>query len=353
MIARANSRALCGYRAFTIVELLVAMSVTALLAGVLISIVSSMTTAAHRASGSLLSSNQAKVALDFLAQDLESAVMRADGHVWLAATIQPDQSDKGDSGCDWAEWPSSPSTNGKPGALGGSLELSPNGVTGTTSEQQPFAEFRFGMAGVWLRLFTIEPDDNTSKDDLSAVRAASYQMIRAALNNSGTQRYALFRSSVEAGNTFQTGYNLFASPYNEGVGTEGVSGNVRRPPSSRLLANNVIDFGVRLWVRDAGGVLRVPFPLETKLGFAARVPPTDGTDPNAVPPNPSPGAPAYGEMNYGFPEVAEVFLRVLTDEGAKQIEALETGRISGDWWQIAEANSQVYTRRVEIKGRPL
>ena len=53
-------------------------------------------------------------------------------------------------------------------------------------------------------------------------------------------------------------------------------------------------------------------------------------------------------------------LRVLTDDGAKLIDAIESGdgvvvRPSGStdaewWWSVAEANSRVYVRRIQLKG---
>ena len=61
-----------------------------------------------------------------------------------------------------------------------------------------------------------------------------------------------------------------------------------------------------------------------------------------------------------FPEVADVMMRVLTEDGAKMIDALESGagvviRPAGStdaewWWSVAEANSRVYVRRIYLKG---
>ena len=54
-----------------------------------------------------------------------------------------------------------------------------------------------------------------------------------------------------------------------------------------------------------------------------------------------------------FPDVTEVMLRVLTPQGAEQIALLEDGKITGDWWTIATANSRVFTRRVVLNPSPL
>jgi hypothetical protein len=52
-------------------------------------------------------------------------------------------------------------------------------------------------------------------------------------------------------------------------------------------------------------------------------------------------------------------LRILTEEGATLLEAIETGRVPRPpaygtdaewWWGVVEANSRVFTRRVAIRG---
>ncbi len=64
---------------------------------------------------------------------------------------------------------------------------------------------------------------------------------------------------------------------------------------------------------------------------------------------------------HAFPDIAEVMLRVLTDEGARLIAAYEAGHLQPPagvapadyWWSLAEAHSQVFTHRITIPGRPL
>jgi hypothetical protein len=376
-----NSGARAG---FTIIELLVSAAITVALAGILIGIVSTMTTTAQRASGALLSSNQAKVALDFLAQDLQSVVMRRDGNVWLAATVQPDQTTAaGDCGASMAAWTtgSEKPVIGTPGTAGSSLQLAPS--------SERLEDYRFGMAGVWLRMFCVEPDSNDSTSDTSAVRASGYQIVRYTVTStSGSSlRYGFFRSWVRPfhessttaqRSTFFVGYSVFSGPYNDPDATipgsspaqtagsgAGEPGGIRQPDRTLLLGNNVIDFGVRFWARESSGTLRLLYPSNgagvpsaTNCGFAA------STNTAAVPPNPASWQPVAGAfMTYGFPDATDIFLRVLTDEGAKQIENLERGLLGARpadyatdgewWWAVALANSTVYTRRVEMKGRPM
>jgi hypothetical protein len=60
------------------------------------------------------------------------------------------------------------------------------------------------------------------------------------------------------------------------------------------------------------------------------------------------------------PIYADIFLRILDDEGAQMIEAIENGLIKPPngltpnefWWQTAEDHSQIYTRRIELFATP-
>ncbi|MGH8018910.1 MAG: hypothetical protein ACREIA_11555 [Opitutaceae bacterium] len=341
----------------------------------MLTIVVNLLDAAQRSGGSLVAGNQAKVALDFIAQDLQSAVMRPDGNVWLAATIQGNQSGEGDSGAEMATWGPSPAGIGvvKPR---NEDEETPSLNLNPTSEQ--LEDYRFGMAGVWLRLFAIPPDntrDSFDEDEdgdteeilaenVSAIRAIAYQIIRYRVSEAAGSsiRYGLFRSSVRpfhhdpepaSQSVFAVGYDLFAQPsdkvhynnpdFNPGSNPNshvGDAGAIRRPRRDFIIANNVVDFGVRF--RRTGEPEPVFPSSQTNLGFAAT------TDHTAVPVNP---ALASASMSYDFPDSAEIFLRVLSDEGAKQLEMLEQGKFGDtEWWDLVEANSQVFTRRVELKG---
>ncbi|HLP01693.1 MAG TPA: hypothetical protein VK163_06680, partial [Opitutaceae bacterium] len=239
-----------------------------------------------------------------------------------------------------------------PGGAESSLALEPNSGR--------IEDCRFGMAGVWLRFVTNVPDRNAQPGDTSAPRVVSYQVIRRTVSGAAgsAQRYALFRAEVRPyaddspareRSSFTVGFDVFALPYNaaSGGGNLGDAGTVRRPRRDLLLANDVIDFGVRFVRRDpnAPGGERVLFPaVNGNLGFAAT------TDTTARPPNPDVAASA---MSYGFPTEAELLVRVLTEEGARQIEALEAGRLAGPgWWEIALAHSVVLTRRVTLEAAP-
>jgi type II secretory pathway pseudopilin PulG len=350
---------------FTIIELLVSVGITALLVTLMLTIVTNVLNGWNRSSGSLVSGNQARVVLDQLSQDLQSAVMRRDTNVWFAATVIPDSFTG--AGSDWSGSlvkPTGASSSTSSLYLTG-MDASGAHDTVTSTYTPDLTTYRFGQSGMWLRFFTTPPDTNSSTDitTTSAPRAVAYQIIRKTVGASKV--YQFFRAEARpaattgSNSTFNAGYNLFMTPVS-GIGYNtkdaapvsgatdtavGNVGNICYPRPSQLIANNVVDFGVRIWGRDSSNNLVLVFPTTAtgKYAFAAT------TSSTAV--SPESGAYTPTQTIYGFPEVVEVFVRILTDEGARQIAALEAGNITGDWWQIANANSQVYTRRIEIKSR--
>ena len=74
-------------KAFTILELLVAVSVTALLAGMLLNITSQVVQTQTQASGNLETNQVAQFVLDRIQEDLQCAIFKNDGNVWMAADI--------------------------------------------------------------------------------------------------------------------------------------------------------------------------------------------------------------------------------------------------------------------------
>lgn len=307
-----------GRRGFTIIELLVAVGVTALLVSLMLTIVVNVMGGWNRSSGTLTSGNQARTVLDILSRDLQSAIFKRDDNVWMAATFQTSG-----AGFEWA-------SSGKPAVI--------TIPTPTGSNPVPSLEdsYRFGQAGAWLRFFATIPGSN-SGTDISAPRAIAYQIVRRSVSSgSAEQSYFLQRSEETPADTFTKGYNLFSNVY------YGAS-PLRAPTDDTVIANNVVDFGVRCFKRNTTtGNMDMIFPLSNSaLCFAATSSTKTGSGPNEASPVSN------------FPDVVEVFVRVLTDEGAQQIANLEAGRITGDWWTIVNANSRVYSRRVDIKSTSL
>jgi len=356
--------------AFTILELLVAVSVTALLAAMLLNITSQVVSTQTKASGDLETNQVAQFILDRIQEDLQCAFSKNDGNVWMAAKILVDYNDISQVGADWKKAPSLEKPSGQ------SSRFFEEDWTGQLSSeltkanrQGPLMEARYVAGGTWLRFFTQAPELDPQAQNAGAARAIAYQIVRYGLTGSETSRprYQLFRSDVHSMNTFNAGYNLDPVDGNykasDGNG-ERQAGNIANPifqdqegnPSTDFsLAANVIDFGIRAYVmernREGTGFLKQIFPelttsdrnYEFKASTHSKYQDT-------------------GQKSlHSYPEVIDVMVRILTTEGASIINALEEGTVpvpsgideSEYWWQVAEKNSEVYQRRVKIMSSPL
>jgi len=315
-------------RGFTIIELLVAVGVTALLVSLMLTIVVNILGGWSKSSGTLTSGNQARTVMDMITADLQSAIMRRDGNVWLVATIQTTPTG--------GEWGSSkkPATSSSSSSADSSLYIP------TLANNQALEDYRFGQGGMWLRFFSSPPDTNASSATLSAPRAIAYQIVRQSVaTGSAEKRYLFFRSELAPNSTFTAGYNLFdtGNYYASGAGSV-----LRTPTSNDLIANNVIDFGVRFYKRNSTNALVPIFPATGNICFAA----TSDTAKS--------GPGGEGSPVRDFPTVAEIFVRILTDDGVAKISNLEENLNNSEtWWDIALANSRVYSRRIEIKSTGL
>lgn len=306
-------------RGVTLIELLVAVGVTALLVGLMLGIVINITKGWNRSAGSLESGNQARLVLDQITSDLQAAILRRDGNVWMAATVQTA------GNADWTA------------GTGANTLVIPTAVP------PKLENYRFGPYGVWFRFFSTVPGTNVANDltTLSAPRAVAYQIVRLPVVAGSTEiRYQLFRSEVTPDVTFRVGYNLLDAKY---VSTDdGGSLTVRQPSRANLIGNNVVDFGVRIY---EGATIK--FPL------GATPPPYAATSATVT------SVPALAGYTTGVPDSVEVFVRILSNEGAQQLALFQnppsgyTAPAGTTWWDIVEANSRVYTRRVDLKAKGL
>lgn len=326
-------------RGFTLLELLVAVVITLLLAGIMLSVTTGTLTLWRRTQDDFTTHTQARLALDLLERDLQSAVHRHEdsGTVWLAAEVINAPGALVNHGWRLTSFmkPAGPS----------SQQLLPDPLMGFAPT---IAAARFGLSGVWLRLITTNVE---SEGSLPV--AVSYQLVRrpvsgngAAATNPADIRYSLFRSAVSSEHLFVAGNDVTGPAYGSGSAVSGqarTASTIANPHLSDLLATNVVDFGLWLYVRETDGSLRRIFPATnadlTHAGIDLTVP-DDGSR---------------------FPEVADIMIRVLTDEGARVLDAMEhsNGAVSRPaihatdadwWWSVVEEHSRVFTRQVEIKG---
>lgn len=353
--------------AFTIVELLVAIGVTALMVILMLTITLNMLSGWNRSSGVLNTGNQARYILDQLSLDLQSAVLPTGTNAVFAVTIQRNQTGDGDADATEADWDG----NIKPGIAGATDTDDSFHVNGSNEEERDIALYRFGQAGVWLRFISSVSDGATADlENASAPRAVSYQIVRRRRTSDADASYVyqLFRSEVRpygdaaterARSTFGVGYDLLGdNAYNDLTGDTGADedpSRIRKPNLASLIGEGVVDFGVRVFVYQSGSLVEA-FPVNRRVSDTSLVESfvasSDVTKEAAYATDA--GNPADTDTSYGYPAVLEVMIRVLTPQGIQTIQAFEEdpsrygGYSAAKWWELAEQNSNVYVRRISI-----
>ena len=309
---------------FTLVELLVAITVTVVLAGLLIAVTSGALNIWQRAQSRLTMNSQVRLALDLLARDLQASVHSSDSGTSFAVDIL---------------------SSGQLATHSWRLEdprIKPDDTTSlhalantTVLTEQRIADSRFGQSGVWLRFITT----NVAAGG-SLPTAVSYQINRRPVSgavtgpNQAPVRYSLFRSKVNSDDTFKNGYDLTAAAY------ASLSDN----SLGDALCDNVVDFGVWCYVREGNGTLTRLYP--------------DADNDRSFHGSAQVGAPSAAR----YPVIIDVMLRVLNDSGATKLEQIELGRVdrppeygtdSAWWWGVVDAESRTFNLRVEVTGAPL
>ena len=336
--ARSKKR---GSAAFTLLELLVAVAITLVIAGLMLAVTTQVLNLWRRTQGAHLQAATARQVFDLLECDLTAALHRKDANRWLALDILDSPAALTNHG--WLAIGAMKPANG--GSLRPLPEPDANGL-------RRLRDARFGFSGTWLRFVTTNVESGGS---LPAVVA--YQVVRRPVTgdpvaaNPAPVRYSLYRSVVSTAETFAQGYDVTAAGYGSSNNTPSsalstafrLPRNVMNPSHANLLAVNVVDFGCWLYRRDgAGGLVRL-YPSTT--GDVAH---------HAV------GQSMTDDSR--FPAVVDVFVRILSEEGATLVEAMEGGRVerpsehaSDDdwWWAVVAANSTVFIQRIEIRGGAL
>jgi len=332
----------CSSRGFTLLELLVAVTITLVIAGLMLAVTTNVLNLWRRSQAAHTQATTARQVFDLLEQDLQSAIHRRDATCWLAADILDSSASLSNHG-----WLLGPGLM-KP-ANGGSLLPLP---APEADGERLLQDARFGLSGSWLRFVTTNVESGGSLPSVVA-----FQIVRRPITgdplatNPAAVRYSLYRSAISNTDTLAAGYAVTSSGYastsNNPAGASSTAyraaRNVMNPSHANLLGSNVVDFGCWLYVRNPDRTLRRIYPAGT-----------GDTSHQAI------GRSTAADARY--PEVVDLMLRILSEEGATLLEAIESGRVprppsyatdAGWWWGVVDANSKVFTRRIEIKGGAL
>ena len=289
-----NYRGTCR-SAFTLIEIMVATVVMVILVGLVIQITSEVLNVWNRSSGRLAANAQARIAMDLLTQDLETAVFRNNEQQWLRVE-------------------------------------SPTNVA---------ADAPYASQTVSLKLFSPALDrDESSAGDISAI---AYRLEFKESYDDGPDVYALYRAIARPDDTFDDLMGSASqgtdSPQleltSDAPGNTDFWGNSSIVAESNFLASNRVDFQVYIY-EDNG--LADPKPYNANAVFKLNDNyPYGGTDGRSE------------SLLY-----ADIVLTVLSDEG---IEILERGNFAGTGFENAPAvileHGKTYTRRVNFPARSL
>lgn len=310
--------------AFTLIEIMVATVIMVVLVGLVIQITSEVLNVWNRSSGKLAANAEARIAMDLLTQDLETAVFRNNGQQWFRAEKA--------------------TLNGATGLDSATVSLS------LFSPALDRPDGRGDICGISYRLDYANPIDGTSSGDLT---------------------YVLYRLVVNPQDTFEklmgdTAQNVL--PDGDGddpewIGRDGFRASIKGDGGSNYLVSNIVNFEIDFYVADDGKVTTETLVEESSIGLS------DSTRFGSGLPGPSlnNGGATVGSQAYSWEDApnpqqlayrqplayAEIKLSVISDEAMK---LLSSGKVSQTGLSVEEyvtANSETFTRRVNFLARPL
>ncbi len=309
---------------YTLIEVLLSTVIGVLLIFLLAQATISTAETNQRLTDELDRSARARLILDLIANDLQSIIQRRECQNWLALDILCDTRNS-------AHWQSA--AGEKPTA--NSLRLHP-AIDAASGLLEP-GDYRFGVAGTWLRFFTTAEDRSifsNGKIVPGDVNAVAYQIIRrpppslASVSSDTHAGYQIHRSVVRADATFEEGYVI--DTY-KGASDLGKAGEIKSPRLDSVICDQVIDFGLVIYQTNETGELVQGFPERD-----ASLPPLN---------HPL----QYRAPQDGVPVRVEALIRIMSRQGGHALRQREQQPITPEvWWQFASKASRVYSRTLSL-----
>ncbi len=289
-------------RAFTLIEIMVATAIMIIMVGMVIQITSEVLKVWNRSTDKLASNAQARIAMELLTSDIETAVLRNNELRWMEST----------------------------------QEAVPNPLSVPTLQTTRLHLFAPALD---------RPQTDASGDliggDLCAISyELAYQDPVEGPDSPEDYIFALYRRVIDSRTTFE---DLMGDPVQNtfpwaASAVSPTSGHVPEYPvttdPTNFLASNIIDFRVDFFYTDSTGAsINAMTADELRYGGTAS---TMG-----------PGSTVNFPIAY-----AEITLRVLADEAMQLIRADQVAQSGLTLEQYIEANSETYKRRVFFQSRP-
>jgi prepilin-type N-terminal cleavage/methylation domain-containing protein len=305
-------------RAFTLIEIMVATVIMVVLVGLVIQITSEVLKVWTRSSGKLSANAEARIAMDLITQDLETAVFRNNGQQWLRVEAPKDTE------------------------AGGSSLYTDQTVS--------------------LKLFSPALDrDKFESDGITPIPgdicAIGYRLAykKSYAGTNAPEVYALYRRVIDPKITFNdymgsgnsgpqltlTDGTLWAD-FGDGSSTDdSITANVN------YLAGNIIEFKVLIYEQPAivGGLV-VPSNATPEGKLEAGRDYAYGGDTDTDGDDVDDGVVRTNKLLY-----ADIILTVITDTGLEMLNNL--GKIPETAPEIVQQHGQTFTRRVNFMAHPL
>ncbi len=312
--------------AFTLIELIVSLAITSVIAFFVFSFAASLANLWRNTESGVDTELDVQIALDRIAMDLESALFQervdSDGNsvpmFALSAIAKDDLLPQSTSR--WNRW------------VGVDKSARPEELHFDPGNN------RYGWGGAWVRFFSAAPSFN----------AVSYHLVRRrAFDSSLISMYLLHRTVVDQNETLLGGFDIENGKYGYGSGENRTSDVLASPRLDSVILEDVVDFGLRLYVFDESFAGTDDSPRGLRLIFPADVNGNLSSSDKEHIANSLSGT-SYASR---YPEVLEVFLRVLDDVGSDLLVRLEDGEDVLSYEKILEKHSRLYRRMIRLPGR--
>lgn len=286
-------------KAFTLIEIMVAAAITIIMIGLVIQITSEVLKIWNRSVGKLSANAEARVAMELLTSDLETALLVNNGQQWIRVE----------------------------------QEVGDDPIT------------------VGLKLFS--PALDRPSDEPGNICAIAYRLAKApAYQNASIDTYVLFRDLEGPVDTF----NNLLGPNPDNSQLE-LTGDDFWAPSNTIypdnyLAGNIYSFKIYVYGVDETTGEEIVLNATNGGEFVTNDIDFDGVINEDY---------AYGGNNSNdeLPTSAEIFLTVVSDEGMSIIELFDDPEINGagtgyaDKDEVLREHAEVFKRRVYFQARPL
>lgn len=288
-ILNSKSRQRC--KAFTLIEIMVATVIMVILVGLVIQITSEVLKVWNRSSGKLAANAEARIAMDLITQDLETARFLDNGQQWLRVE-------------------------------------SPLDPRGEYTDQT-----------VALKLFSPALDrDQSVAGDVCAI--AYRLMYKESYDGASEEVYGLYRQVIEPDVTFKT---LIGSPNDPSSPQRSLDGGLWSENSitdeENYLAGNIVEFKVVLYEDDGTGTANPVNWNESSYKISGNH--AYGGSGATLLTNP---------LLY-----ADVMLTVVSDQGLDILRSLDEGRTGTGYnngGEVVREHGEVFSRRVNFITRP-